>query len=343
MALDRVLRGILGIGRRGAITYDTLCIDGHEQGCLFRVVTHIHSDHVIDLRKSSSACLGIFATPVTHALLEELGHRIPRGKRVELSYGIPIELNGLRLSLEKSVHIPGSAQVRVVDRERGVEVAYTGDFKDPGVGTPVLRPDVLVIDATYGRPEYQRVSPAKAISAFVELVKQGLREGPVYVYAYHGKIQEAMSILRGHGVDAPFLTSYRVWRMTRRLEDFGLRISDLFYRGSREGSEVEKSGWFVYFDHYSRFWRRDGSAQLNGGSTHILLTGWLFRRALRKVSYNSWMVAVSDHADFNELVYYVDESRPDLLIVDGYRGGGAAHAFAEYVKMNLGIETVVLP
>lgn len=331
------------IGERGAIVLGTLCVDGHENSCLFRVVTHMHSDHIIDLRKSIAACLGIIATPETHALLEELGYKIPRSKRFELKYRSKSVLDNLELVLEKSKHIVGSCQVLVRNRDMGVEIGYTGDFKDPGVGTPVLKPDVLVIDATYGHPSYVRVSSSVAVNAFVDLVKVGLREGPVYVYAYHGKLQEAMSILRDHGVDAPFLTSYRIWKMTWRLRDFGLEINDLFYRGSPEGAEVEKSGWYVYFDHFSQFWKREGLGSLDGGSTHILLTGWLFRKAVRRLSHGSWMVALSDHADFVELVRYVEESRPQLLIVDGFRGGAAAKAFAEYVEKNLGIKAVVLP
>jgi putative mRNA 3-end processing factor len=68
----------------------------------------------------------------------------------------------------------------------------------------------------------------------------------------------------------------------------------------------------------------------------ICVTGWEFSVPRRQIAPNEYIVALSDHADFNELLQYVSESKPKLVITDNYRTGEAV-SLAREIEKRLGI------
>ncbi len=310
----------------------TTAADGHEDGRIVRVVTHAHNDHIVGLEQSITRCTFVAATPATLEVLDALGYRIPKNKALAMDYGVKVDVEDDTIYLERARHILGAAQV-VVETRDGVRVAYTGDFKLPG--TKIIDADVLVIEATYGKPEYVRPFKDEVEQLFADLVMDLLMKGPVYIYGYHGKLQEAMSILRAHGVDAPFIAPQTVYRISRIAEKYGENLSPLYHSHSREAREVMKDGWYVYFTHMmSRKRAKDGSS--------IILTGWEFNEPFRRNGDRSWIVALSDHADFEQLLEYVDQARPRLVITDAARKG-CAKVFAREVEKRLGIKAIPMP
>jgi len=327
------------VDKAGAVVIGPICVDGHRSKCLIRVVTHIHQDHTVGLERSSRECRYVVATPITHELLDELGFMIPRRKRVELGYGSTLQVldAGVRIRLEYAHHIPGSAQV-IVESDDGA-YAYSGDFK--GVGTKTVPPkgvDVLVVDATYGDPSFRRPPEEVIVDELVKLLRRLLSRKPVTLYAYYGKAQEIMLMLREYGVDAPIIASTKHWRIAKRLERFGLVVRDLLLEGTREANEVVRDGWFIKVDHFSKF-----RCRRNSMTAHVALTGWLFNAPIRCIDSDTYVVAFSDHADFDELVGYIEDAKPRLLVVDAVRGGATARKFAEYVREALGIDAVAYP
>ncbi len=334
-----VLEISISISQRGAILLTPeICVDGYDPACRTRVVTHIHSDHLLDLEKSVLTARRLIATPITMDLLEVLGYTIPPHKRIALDYGKALALDGSELKLEYAHHIAGTAQV--VIETPNLIAAYTSDFKHPRSRTPVLKGvDVLVIDATYGDPRYRRQDETLILENFAKLLYRLLAEKPVHVYAYYGKAQEVMMLLREYGIDAPFIASPRQWRVLNVLSRYGFRVSDVYLDGTADANEIRESGWYVAFHHHTKFYSLRNVRSVH----HVLLSGWLFSTPIRRLNGNSWIVGFSDHADFDELIAYVDEARPRLVIVDGFRGGIAAHRFANHVEKELGIRSLVKP
>jgi putative mRNA 3-end processing factor len=335
----------LGSGRlRGAVSElgailltEDIVADGFHAGARVRVVTHVHSDHLEGFSRSVRLASFIAATPLTMDLLEAMGYRVPPSKRLPVSYGVKVSFDGAIVKLVRARHIPGSASV-LVEAEEG-SVGYTGDFKLPG--TDILRGvDVLVIDATYGLPEHVRPWQEEVEYILADLVLEQLRLGkPVTVYAYNGKIEEVMVVLREHGVSAPYLVTGRHARVLRVLERHGYDFGDIVVEGSPEGIEVERSGWYVRFRHYRSWWAGNGGR----AGVHVLLTGWEFSGPYRWVSDRRVIVSFSDHADFRQLVEYVREARPRRVVVDAYRGGTAARVFAAYLRRKLDIPAEAQP
>ncbi len=329
--------GIAWVSTKGAVLLGkAFAVDGHADRPV-RVVTHIHTDHIIGLRESILFCDLIIATPATHDMLAEIGYRVPEEKRLSLSYHSPLIFSGETLTLIPSRHIPGSAQVLVEANE--YRVGYTSDFKLPG--TPIMRDlDVLVIESTYGKPEWRRPFKDEVEQLLVDAVVSGLGHGPVVIYGYYGKLQEVMEILRAHGIAAPFIMPQRVYKLTRIAVKHGMNIYDYHYERSREAEEIIKEGYYVYFAHMNSHTRRYSSITHIG--TKIILSGWEFDSPIKKIDENTWLIAFSDHADFDDLIKYIDESRPRLLIVDSFRDG-ASKELAKYVRERLGINTLIAP
>ncbi|AEM38939.1 hypothetical protein Pyrfu_1071 [Pyrolobus fumarii 1A] len=324
------------VAESGAVVLgEGIVADGHMPGALVRIVTHAHVDHLVGMRESLRETPFIAATPLTLEMLPELGYRIPRAKQLPLAHHIETELMGYRVKLLPANHIPGAAQV-LVEWEDGFRVGYTGDFKQPG--TPVMKDlDVLVIEATYGRPEHRRPWSMEIEYIFADLVRDLLVKGPVYIYAYHGKLQEAMRILREQGIDAPFIAPSKVYRIALIVKKHGIDVGEVLLAESREAKEVMRDGWYIYFTHMMN--RRNGAPPT---AQRVILSGWEFSGPYRQAGTRTWIVSLSDHADFDQLVEYVQEAKPKLVVVDAYREG-SSEAFASYIRRHLGIPAVTSP
>lgn len=326
---------LVDILRNGAIIVgNNFTIDGHSERN-FRVVTHFHADHILQLKKSIQTCLGIIATPPTLETLETLGYDIPKKKKIGLNYNIPLKIEDESVELVLADHVFGASQV-VIANEDGEKVGYTGDFKNPGKGTPILKVDTLIIDATYGKPTFRRRFKNEIEELFSDYVNDSLVYGPVRIYAYHGKIQEAMRILRNRGIIAPFIVDGKVKEVTEVAVRYGLNVKDIFDARSEEAKEIIRDGWYIEFKHYNEFKNREAKF------TNFILSGWEFEEPIRQLDKKSKIVAFSDHGDFDDIVYYIDTSPASLIVTDGGRKGYSKE-LAEYVRKYLNKKAISLP
>ncbi|MCS7139182.1 MAG: MBL fold metallo-hydrolase [Candidatus Nezhaarchaeota archaeon] len=306
--------------------------DAHEDGRDVRVVTHAHHDHIYGLRESLVKCKVVYATPITRDVLHVLYGRGSEGV-MPLRYKEPVMVNDEIMVLYPAGHIPGSAQVLVEDSE-GRRALYTGDFRLPGA--TVVETDVLVIEATYGHPKCVRPPTEEVYNALIKLVSDEVERKPVHVYGFYGKVQEVMEVMRRSGVRAPFLAKGKMYDLTMACIKHGVDARDVINADTREGVELlKRRGGYVFFKHASKV-----SEGVEGLKIH--LTGWEFGATHRKVAKNLYRVSLSSHSDFNNLLAYVEGSKPRFVVVDNSRDG-FGKVFAREVKRRLKIEAVALP
>jgi len=313
---------IVDIRENGAVLLgSSISADGHADRPI-RVITHAHVDHLWGLEESIKHAKRIVGTSITLELIEVLNYvgrdLLPyyRMKRRPLEYGECMDVDDDKLCLLPASHIPGATQVYV--EHKGLKLGYTGDFKLDGKTVVMKNLDALVIEATYGNPSNRRPFKDVVPEVLTYIVEEGLlRYGKVYIYGYHGKIQEAMAILRERGVDAPFVLPRKVYEATRLLEKYGFRVGD--YMSENSMRKLGKGERLIVFKHMnSAEYRR-----LDGTALHVVLSGWEFREPFRRIDDYTYLVALSDHADFDDLVRYVEESNPQLVVVDASRDGDA--------------------
>ena len=316
---------------RGAILLGRNVVADGPADRLVRIITHIHSDHLLGLGYSIKRSVFIVATPISLKMLEVLGKRVPRHKALPLAYNNSVEIDGETITLHPARHIAGSAQVSVESGD--YRVGYTGDFKTPGT-PPMQDLDTLVIDATYGNPLNQRRwSEWEALAALVDLVERHLREGTVWIYGFNGKLQEIMVELRARGVRELFAADNTTLKLARIAAEFyGIDVEPVIPINSE--LEGEPLVVFTSISRYSDYKRRSG--------THIKLTGMEMRDIVVKVDDNTYNVSFSDHANFRDIISYIREARPRQVIVDAYRGKDA-WLTAKFIEKKLGIKAWAEP
>ena len=315
---------------------DSVACDGHENGRPIRVVTHAHYDHMLGLEKSLRICRKVVMTEATRDLIRVLkGKRISNFKSLTiLGYEKELNLDSENLTFYYADHILGATQVLVED-SNGLRMLYTGDFRLPK--TPVINADILVIEATYGSPAFRRPFKSIVESLFVSLVEKSLEHGPVYVFGYHGKLQEAMQILFEGGIWAPFILPKKVLEFSLVCEKHGMKLGDYIPKNCEEARELISKN-----DSYVAFYHMSSKRKIGLNAIRIYLTGWEFKEPIRKISNGEYVVALSDHADFDDLLSYVEECEPKIVITDNYRVG-EAETLAREISRKLKIKAVAMP
>lgn len=309
--------------------------DAFESYRPLRVVTHAHADHMIGLRQSLKSCEKVLMTLATKELIDVMmGPLFLMGGFVEtLDYGKTLQHGDESITLLPADHILGAAQVLVEDQE-GVRIAYTGDFRIEG--TQAIDADVVVIEATYGSPACKRPFQEDVKRILVSIVEEGLKHGPVQVFGYHGKLQEVMQILRKAGVKAPFIMPEKVFHVSKVCEKHGMHLGRIMRL--EEAKELIKDGNYVGFYHMGSRNRIQRVERCN----RIYVSGWEFDAPCRMMAENEYVVALSDHSDFDGLIEYVRLSRPKLVITDNFRVG-YAEALAKEIKRRFNISALALP
>ena len=325
------------VTQRGAVLLgNSVACDAYHENRPLRVVTHAHADHTGGLRWSLRECQKVVMTEATRDLIDILeGPLGPRLESIEtLPYEKPLRFDGEQVTLFKANHILGAAQV-LVESEEGERVVWTGDFKLDG--TPVLDCDTLVVESTYGSPMCRRSFDVDVRELLVHMVEERLRHGVVYVFGYHGKLQEVMQILHDADVTVPFVMPEKVYHVSKVCERHGMRLGCLTLSTEKEAKALlEENLPCVAFYHMN------SRGKVGLGNERICVSGWEFRKPCRRVGEKEHIVALSDHSDFNGLIEYVRQAKPKRVITDNH-GGGHGETLAKEINMRLGIPAVAMP
>ncbi len=270
------------------------------------LISHAHSDHTARHRRP-------ILTPNTHLLLSDY---LKKSQPICLEYHEPLETESYTLTLHPAGHCLGSAQALVESKATGERLLYTGDIKvRPSPVNEPLEPvacDVLVIEATYGRAEYNFPPEEEVLTTAYSTLRTWLSRGerPVVRGWRLGKAQELLHHLLTAGFDVVLEDS--VYRVAEAYQQAGVEFPGEF--GTLNGHWPEGQVLICPPG-------RSGSASLSQfrGKRSMELTGWAVsggpswgRRADASLPY-------SDHADFNELVDYVQRVQPkQVYTVNGF-------------------------
>ncbi len=256
------------------------------------VVTHAHADHIGAARKTVP-----YATPGTHEIMKILGH-----SSEALREGAIRVFGDTDVSFISAGHIPGSAQV-VIDN--GKRIVVTGDWKleddilEPGAEIPE-DVDILVLETTFGAPQYQFPPRTEVYGKIKKWVEMNLSIGNhVALLGYAvGKSQEITALLNSFGV-VPVVPE-RTHRVNML---FGL--SDVLI-----GSE----GWRDYVSTPSVFVLPPNFSDILP-ALEVELGRKIVARSCSGWARNGFLL--SSHADFWQTVEFVQRAEPKSILTYG--------------------------
>ena len=284
-------------------------------------VSHGHSDHarehgvVLATPNTAKICRARFTRRAQRAvqtsLLEPVAPPRPPAQFEEHAFNEPWISGQHRLTLFPAGHVLGSSQI-LIEGEHG-RFVYTGDFKlDPSLTAEppeVKTCDVVLMECTYGRPQYAFPPRTEVAGEMIAFAKDALECGAVPVFfAYSlGKAQEAVAILGNagfkltvHGAVETMCDVYRACGVTL--------------------PEYQRYDAHRFDPQSVMIWPPSGRAlpkTLRGKAVRTaVLTGWtLDRGALFRYGVDRGF-ALSDHADYPALLRYIELARPKKVLLN---------------------------
>ncbi len=236
-----------------------------------------------------------------------------------LDYGEPLERDRARITIYPAGHILGSAQILI--ENDGGRLVYTGDFRTLPAKTvePLeqLRCDVLIMETTFGRPQYRFPPREQVIEQLLRIITQKLNQGitpVVFVYPL-GKGQEILYYLSRS--ELPVAVDYTILRLARIYEKFGITFGP--YEKFRRSEAREKVLLLPAASRMQNFIRNMSDRYL------IYMSGWGMDPAAKYRLRVDEVIPFSDHADFDELIRFAEASAAREIY--------CTHGFEEFVTV----------
>ncbi|MBE0517629.1 MAG: hypothetical protein IH630_00175 [Thermoplasmata archaeon] len=276
------------------------------------VISHAHTDHI----PRSFKTLDVICSEITRDFASERCRKNLRAIKDD------------QVELVDAGHIPGSMMCRISGSRR---VVYTGDFcvrsKAHTDGAKPLSCEVLVMEATYGKPRYRFPDHSEVVSAMKDWVSEVLHSGSSAILLSYplGKSQELASIFREFPIFFhPSIASYN-----RILRTHGFDIPSEPFEDIKGGSPI------VYV---SSGLGKDSSrvqTMRKHGAKTAAFSGWAVDGMFGgRSSYVDRAFPLSDHCGYDELLWFVKKCAPDVV----YTVHGFAKEFAGSIRSELGID-----
>jgi DNA ligase-1 len=272
----------------------------------FAFVSHAHSDHIAPHEE-------IIVSERTARLMQS---RLS-GARIEhiLPFCDRRSVYGLDVMLLPAGHIFGSAQCLLFAGDE--TLLYTGDFKlRPGKSaeqTQWHQADTLIMETTFGLPRYRFPPTEYVVDQIVAFCRETIDDGrvPVLLGYSLGKAQELLCSLGGAGL-TPMLHG-SVYQMTRIYEEFGQSFCKyLRYKTSDIAGKVLICPPSANHSHMLENIPHKRVAMISGWAVDP--------NAIYRYQVDA-AFPLSDHADYDELLHYVELVRPKrVLTLHGFAG-----------------------
>ncbi len=318
----------------GAILLGNLfCCDGHSYERNHFAFSHMHSDHVQKLSK----CLyngQVFLSKPTRDLLEAINNEnygsdarstIKKSQIKVLDYNTSqiVKGNGTneRITFYQSEHVLGASQIEVVT-EKGLKLVYSGDITSEDIPPKMIH--TLVIDPVHGHPKYEKHSNPESVERrFIDKIEEiihGSNAQPIVIHAHQGKLQEIVSLISSHDEfnSYPQHVSAKDMRVLNVYKKYGFKIGDNILDTKSNEAEKQRDSDWPYIQYISSFTRK--TYEINGKAHSIFLLDSLpSGEQMDDSDPCSTKFATTAHADYQNIIKYVERADPKYVIIDGYR------------------------
>lgn len=289
------------------------------------VLSHAHGDH-------------LYARAPCDVICSELTARFAAARRPD--EGTLDRTTRPNIEQVSAGHVPGS-RATIIEDDDGTTYLYTGDLStrdrfalrgfDPGTVTSEWDVDVLVVETTYGKPEYVFEDQLTLERRIVDWLDETY-ETPALLFGYSlGRAQELESLVDRSERDRLFVTG-----AIERINDVLSDARDVDFGAERYRGEVTLgAGDALVLPAQTNNLPFVDSIVDETGAVKTGFSGWATNDSFKyRGDYDETFV-LSDHCDFTELVDVVETIDPERV----YTQHGFADEFATYVETELDIDS----
>lgn len=286
----------------------------------FVFISHAHSDHVYRKPKNKTRIKTITSVE-TEAIAKARGYEITN-----------IVYEEQDLELIDSGHILGSKGLLAFN-----EIFYTGDisirkraFLNPPKKIPQV--DTLIIESTFGRPEYNFPDHTKIIHDANKIIADAYDKGhPVILMGYPLGKAQLLTNFFGHWDPLFAYDSIEIMNNVYRKMGISLRNTTCFTEAEKSKKLDTKNPWVMLaplMNGNSKFLRY---MKEKYNTITLGFSGWACNNGYKHMMGIDYALPMSDHCDYNELVQLVHKCNPKKI----FTIHGFAHEFARILN-NMG-------
>ena len=295
---------------------DELFIDSRGIRNKEAIITHSHSDHAKPTLTNT-----YYLTPETASLIQADGKKY---KTKKIPFKKKFSLGEFECKFHSSGHILGSAQVEI---NNSIQAVLTSDFKlQKNIlfeGAEILPSEVLIIETTFGTPEYDFPQRDVVYEDMIKWMNHQLQDNKFIVLGGYstGKAQELTKVVNEFLGETP-LVYKKIFEQNQIYEKEGVKLGDYL----ELNYNLNDANVLIIPPHLINDYLLEALQHQLGKKVEVALaTGWGASK------YKSF--PLSDHADYNALLRYVKESEPKLVLTTH----GFEEEFARSVRRKLKI------
>lgn len=280
------------------------------------LITHGHADHARWGMKKY-LCHD-FTVPI-------LQSRIGEDIQVQgVQYQESLKINDVNVSFHPAGHIIGSAQIRL--EHKGKITVVSGDYKlgDDGLSTPFepVRCHEFVTESTFGLPIYQWDSIEDQNRRLRDWVLKNQKVGKTSVLVGYslGKAQRILKAVEGV---LPIYVHYSIDKLNKAYESVGIKLPNYEPVDFRNDVKHLKGNIVIVPPSLidSNIIRKIPDR------VYAICSGWMAVRGARRWRSADAGFAMSDHADWNELLLAIKETGAEKIGVTH----GQTATFSKYL------------
>lgn len=278
----------------------------------YTFVSHAHVDHMHNPSKGER----VIASSVTGELAKARGYDL--GQTTEEADGVELYDSG---------HILGSRAIRIAD-----EVYYTGDAS--GRTRAFLgkcrtkQSRVLVMETTYGSPEYVFPPTAKLVKEVNSFIASAYDRGaPVVLMGY--PLGKAQLLSYFFSTWEPLIYHEKVAAMNEIHTEHGVPLKPgRRFDPERDRDRLPRGPWVMISPMASGRSRLMAHLKKEYGATLVAFSGWALGSGYKYTMGADRSFPLSDHCDYQELVKLVEAVSPEMV----YTVHGFAAEFAQDLR-----------
>lgn len=287
------------------------------------LITHGHADH---------ARWGMKKYLCHHFTVPILKSRIGVHIDVQgIAYNETLDINGVKVSFHPAGHIIGSSQIRI--EYKGKITVISGDYKlqNDGLSTPFepVKCHEFVTESTFGLPIYRWNSVPmlnKQMQDWVTFNKSNSKTSVFIGYSL-GKSQRIMKALEDIG---PLNVHYSIAKLNEAYHSVGIDLPEYQVVDFREDVKHLKGEIVILPPSLLE----TNVIKKIPNMAYAICSGWMAVRGARRWRSADAGFAISDHADWPDLLTAIKASNAEKVFVTH----GQTAVFSRYLN-EIGIET----